>query len=1322
MKKIYMIFLLISSCLLAKAYNVTFRVDMQGQTGFPAPEVIGTFNNWCFYCNPMTDSNGDGIFETTINLPAGNYEYKFAYGFIIGNYYAGQEVLTPGSSCTTTNSGLTNRHLYVSGNSVLPVVCWGSCTTCSATTYNVTFKLDMQNVSGFTTPEIVVTFNMCAGCIPMTDLNGDNIWEVTIPLMPGSYEYKFIYDSWDFGQENLTPGSSCTTTNSGYTWRFITVSSDVILPVVCWESCQTCAQSLGCTAPNACNFNPTATINDGTCNFGGCLNSLACNYDPTSLCENESCIFPGCINPNACNFNPDAGCDDGTCILPGCNDNNACNFSPLAGCNDGSCTYPGCTNPNACNFNSLAGCDNGSCVFPGCTDNNACNFSPLAGCNDGSCTSPGCTNSLAYNYNPIAACDDGSCSFSVTFKVDMTYASGFTIPEVNGTFNGWCGGCAPMSDSNGDNIWEVTIPLMPGSYEFKYAYDAWAGSEALAEGSTCTVTTNGYTNRYLSVSGDVVLPIVCWGWCQSCSDLLGCTDPIACNYETTAAINDGSCNYGGCLNALACNYDPTSMCDNGSCVFPGCNNPNACNFNPLAGCDNGSCILPGCTDNAACNYNPVTTCDNGSCTYPGCTNPIACNFNPSAGCDNGTCIFPGCTEINACNYNSLAGCNDGSCTYAGCTNSLACNFNPAAGCDNGSCHFTNEICSDNNANTILDAYNSNCNCVGIPYSYGSLASSSNTICPEVTDYSVSINNAPSGIVDYTLQWYYKTGNNAAPTGSSNLGWNIIAGETSSTLGITPFTGTRTYACFVTPSSSYGIANRWMTGAKVLTYSSFAAQTIIGNPNVIPFVAYNYLVNPASGHTFNWIVINGAIASGQGTNVTSIIWGQNGPYQVTLTESDGTCSGTSVLFAVNNNCSISVSAASSTTNSFCAGTTLQLQAATSANGITYQWYLNGTLIPNETNQNISVSSGGNYQVSINQNGCTAISNIVTINQLPNAIIPNIIVDQANAGCAGGDAILTVSGGAYTNLLWNNGLTTSTISVSTSGDFSITAIDENGCAVSAGPVSVNFSILDPVPVCIVTVDQVTGKNNVVWEPVTSDLINSYVVLKETNVANEYAQIGTVAYGSNGIFEDVNSDPQIQANRYKLALIDTCGILSSTSNFHKTIHLTANQGLGSNVNLIWSNYEGFDFGSYSIYRGLSSSSLNLITTIASNLNSFTVVNPPAGEAYYMIEVAGVSCDPERTLVYSRSNILDASGIGIKEYDSSKIFLYPNPATTSINLQVNMSLIGEEYVVFDAIGKVIYTNKIQSINEFIQLEYFNNGNYFIKVNEVVKRFEVIK
>ena len=40
--------------------------------------------------------------------------------------------------------------------------------------------------------------------------------------------------------------------------------------------------------------------------------------------------------------------------------------------------------------------------------------------------------------------EDGSCTyntnFNVTFQVDMgNVTNPFTTPEVNGTFNGWCG-------------------------------------------------------------------------------------------------------------------------------------------------------------------------------------------------------------------------------------------------------------------------------------------------------------------------------------------------------------------------------------------------------------------------------------------------------------------------------------------------------------------------------------------------------------------------------------------------------------------------------------------------------------------------------------------------------------------------------------------------------------------------------------------------------------------------------------------------------------------------------------------------------------------
>jgi hypothetical protein len=52
----------------------------------------------------------------------------------------------------------------------------------------------------------------------------------------------------------------------------------------------------------------------------------------------------GCMNPTATNYNPLATIDDGSCIgglTPGCCDPTAINFDPLATCDDGSCLYTG---------------------------------------------------------------------------------------------------------------------------------------------------------------------------------------------------------------------------------------------------------------------------------------------------------------------------------------------------------------------------------------------------------------------------------------------------------------------------------------------------------------------------------------------------------------------------------------------------------------------------------------------------------------------------------------------------------------------------------------------------------------------------------------------------------------------------------------------------------------------------------------------------------------------------------------------------------------------------------------------------------------------
>ncbi|MFN3938970.1 MAG: T9SS type A sorting domain-containing protein, partial [Chitinophagales bacterium] len=111
----------------------------------------------------------------------------------------------------------------------------------------------------------------------------------------------------------------------------------------------------------------------------------------------------------------------------------------------------------------------------------------------------------------------GTAIYNVTFAVNMNEVTEpFTTPEVNGTFNGWCGGCNPLADADGDGIWTATIPLASGFYEYKYAADGWAIQESLTPGDPCTMTTDIFTNRTLYLESDVVLDPVCWGSCDNC--------------------------------------------------------------------------------------------------------------------------------------------------------------------------------------------------------------------------------------------------------------------------------------------------------------------------------------------------------------------------------------------------------------------------------------------------------------------------------------------------------------------------------------------------------------------------------------------------------------------------------------------------------------------------------------------------------------------------------------------------------------------------------------------------------------------------------------
>ncbi|MFT5010423.1 MAG: hypothetical protein ACI888_000981, partial [Flavobacteriales bacterium] len=107
--------------------------------------------------------------------------------------------------------------------------------------------------------------------------------------------------------------------------------------------------------------------------------------------------------------------------------------------------------------------------------------------------------------------------YGVTFMLDMSNVTEtFTTPEVNGTFNGFCGDCSPLTDE-GNGIWSTTIQLASGSYDFKYSADAWTIQEDLTDVTGCAEVTDGFWNRSVLVAESAVeLESVCWGECSAC--------------------------------------------------------------------------------------------------------------------------------------------------------------------------------------------------------------------------------------------------------------------------------------------------------------------------------------------------------------------------------------------------------------------------------------------------------------------------------------------------------------------------------------------------------------------------------------------------------------------------------------------------------------------------------------------------------------------------------------------------------------------------------------------------------------------------------------
>jgi hypothetical protein len=124
-------------------------------------------------------------------------------------------------------------------------------------------------------------------------------------------------------------------------------------------------------------------------------------------------------------------------------------------------------------------------------------------------------------FESCVSCANTKEKANVTFRVDMSKNTAtYTAVHLNGSFNGWCGTCTPLTDANNDKVYEVTLPLnATDTFEYLFTLDGWSAQEKFTGGESCTKTTGQYTNRMGVVTADTTLPAVCWEKCVSCITL-----------------------------------------------------------------------------------------------------------------------------------------------------------------------------------------------------------------------------------------------------------------------------------------------------------------------------------------------------------------------------------------------------------------------------------------------------------------------------------------------------------------------------------------------------------------------------------------------------------------------------------------------------------------------------------------------------------------------------------------------------------------------------------------------------------------------------------
>jgi hypothetical protein len=350
---------------------------------------------------------------------------------------------------------------------------------------------------------------------------------------------------------------------------------------------------------------------------------------------------------------------------------------------------------------------------------------------------------------------------------------------------------------------------------------------------------------------------------------------------------------------------------------------------------------------------------------------------------------------------------------------------------------------------------------------------------------------------------------------------------------------------------------------------------------------------------------------------------------------------------------SVAAPTTTTASYtyCVGSNATALTAVASVGNTLRWYTQptgGTYTTSAPTPSTSTAGTFMYYVSqanLNNDESPRIAMTITVNALP--ATPTIAANGPTTFCTGGSVNLTSS--ASNGNLWSTNATTATISVTTSGSYTVTVTDVNGCSSVSTPISVNVSSA-PAPTINASATQACEGDVVTITASTSD---SY--LWSTGATTQSIQLTASTPNVNVVTTNANACDGVGASS---AINIT---FTATPTASGTMTLNGNVATFTNTSTGASSYS-WDFGDFT------------------NSSATAPAHAYAVNGAYTVVLTAINGNCSDTVMF----LVDVT-VGMDELSTSNLSIYPNPANEEVHVTFEQVAEFMNIELIDATGRVL-------------------------------------